>query len=557
MTIEQPDAIIVGSGAGGSTAAKVLTARGWNVVVLEKGEEATAEDFLPLDELHFREHKTLIPKISDDPMIYAGLDGNTPVRSERWWEVNMVGGSTMIWDANFPRYTSPDFDVTPYVKDIPNSEHMVAWPWTYQDFLPWFEKAEHDWCVAGDATQSREEMRPGYQYPIPPLKPHLATDYLMQVFGDAGLQPYVGARAINSLTYDSRPACSFCGFCQFFGCALNCRANAANTMLRRARATGRCDVRPSHYVKRIEHQDVPKGKRRVRGVWYVTEPNGPERFLAAPRVIVSVQTIQSARLFLLSEIPDPNKMIGRFLTYHTKGEAHFIFPQKAVWDPTPAHQEYQPVTAIGSLQLRGIYTYQDEHGATRKAGKFSVYDPFTCTTPIRLVKGAAMGPARRNVWGSDLIDYLREIRSKGGVSVSFTGDAMSLYDNRVELDPDVKDPWGVPVAKTFYRHDQWDTDMSKFALNRVADAVTRAGGELRKMEPQDAANPGYGHVHGSLRAGKDPDTSVLDAECESHEVRGLTVLDAAWMPTAGASNPSLTLLANAYRVCERMPMDVA
>jgi len=250
-------------------------------------------------------------------------------------------------------------------------------------------------------------------------------------------------------------------------------------------------------------------------------------------------------------------MIGRYLTYHTKGEAHFIFPDKAVWDPTPAHQEYQPVTAIGSLQLRGIYTYEDERGAMRKAGKFSVYDPFTCTTPIRLVKGAAMGPAKRNVWGSDLIDYLREIRSKGGVSVSFTGDAMSLYDNRVELDPEVKDPWGAPVAKTFYRHDKWDTDMSLFALNRVAAAVTDAGGELRKMEPQDAANPGYGHVHGSLRAGKDPGASVLDAECESHEVRGLTVLDAAWMPTAGASNPSLTLLANAYRVCERMPMAVA
>jgi choline dehydrogenase-like flavoprotein len=77
------------------------------------------------------------------------------------------------------------------------------------------------------------------------------------------------------------------------------------------------------------------------------------------------------------------------------------------------------------------------------------------------------------------------------------------------------------------------------------------------MEPQDAANPGYGHVHGSLRAGKDSGASVLDVECESHEVRGLTVLDAAWMPTAGASNPSLTLLANAYRVCERMPKAVA
>jgi choline dehydrogenase-like flavoprotein len=553
VRIDKPDAVVVGSGAGGATAARILTARGWSVVVLERGLEPNADEFLPLDELHFREHKNLIPKISDDPMIYGGLDEAQSIRSERWWEVNMVGGSTMIWDANFPRYTSADFDVLPYLNGVPNAEHMVKWPWSYEEFRPWFEKAEWDWFVSGDADQSEEEMRHGYQYPVAPLKPHLSTPLLMDVFGKAGLKPYFGARAINSLSYDDRPGCPFCGFCQFFGCAVNCRSNAQNTMLRRARATGRCDVRPGHYVTRIEHEAGPNGRRRATGVWYITEPNGTETFIAAPRVIVSVQTIQSARLFLLSQIPDPNAMVGRFLTYHTKGEAHFTFPGERVWDPGPRNQGVQPVTAIGSLQLRGLYTYKDGAGDMRKAGKFSVYDPFTCTTPIRLLKGAAMGPSKRAIWGSDLVDYLREIRSQGGVSVSFTGDAMSRYDNRVELDPVVKDPWGVPVAKTFYRHDAWDLEMSRFALGKVAEAVAAGGGELRKLEPQDEANPGYGHVHGALRAGVDRGLSVLDANCESHEVAGLTVLDAAWMPTAGASNPSITLLANAYRVCETMP----
>ena len=71
-------------------------------------------------------------------------------------------------------------------------------------------------------------------------------------------------------------------------------------------------------------------------------------------------------------------------------------------------------------------------------------------------------------------------------------------------------------------------------------------------KPQDEANPGYGHVHGALRAGTDRGQSVLNGNCESHEVEGLYVLDAAWMPTAGASNPSLTLIANAYRVSEKI-----
>ncbi len=118
------DAIIVGSGAGGGTAASVLTARGMNVAVLEKGGWVTAEDFLPYDELFFHTRKALIPTIDDDPNIYVGPDGN-PRRSERWWIANMVGGSTMIWDANVPRYTREDVEVLSVLKDVPDGASMV------------------------------------------------------------------------------------------------------------------------------------------------------------------------------------------------------------------------------------------------------------------------------------------------------------------------------------------------------------------------------------------------------------------------------------------------
>ncbi len=546
------DAIIVGSGAGGGTAAHVLTQRDWNVAVLEKGQPMAAEDFLPYDELHFREHKTLIPKRSNDPMVHVDAAGNSS-RSERWWEATMVGGSTMIWDANFPRYTEEDFAVTRYQANMPANASMVDWPWTYEEFLPYFEKAEWAWGVSGDAANSEEPMRPGYHFPMPPLKPHASTDFLMKVFKAAGLRPYMGSRAINSQTFDGRPSCSFCGYNQFFGCAVNSRANSVNTVLRQALATGRCELRSGCYVTRLDFDKGANGAPgKIKGVWYVNEPGSKEQFLGAARVFVSVQTIQSARLFLHSGIPDPNKLIGRYLTYHTKGNADFTFPGKPVWDAGPA---FQPRTAIGSLQLRGLYTYRDDSGQLCKGGKFSVYDPLTCTTPLRLLKGASLGPTQRNIWGKDLVQYLRELRSQGGVSFSFTGEAMSLYDNRVELDPQVKDPWGVPVARTYYQHSPWDVALSKFALDRVTKVVTDAGGELRKYDPQEANNPGYGHVHGTLRAGTDPGAAVLDADCQSHTVKGLYVLDAAFMPTAGASNPSITLIANAFRVCERVAKD--
>lgn len=107
----------------------------------------------------------------------------------------------------------------------------------------------------------------------------------------------------------------------------------------------------------------------------------------------------------------------------------------------------------------------------------------------------------------------------------------------------------MPVARVNYKHHDYDLAISKYCMDRVCQIMVEAGGELRKFEPQAAVNEGYGHNHGTLRAGRDPWASVLDENCESHTVKGLYVLDSAFMPTAGASNPTLTQIANAYRVC--------
>jgi choline dehydrogenase-like flavoprotein len=135
------------------------------------------------------------------------------------------------------------------------------------------------------------------------------------------------------------------------------------------------------------------------------------------------------------------------------------------------------------------------------------------------------------------------------VQFSFTGETMSVYDNRVELDDQVRDPWGLPAARVHYKHHPYDLAISDYCLKKVIEVMQASGGELRKYDPQGEANEGYGHNHGTLRAGADPGSSVLDTSCQSHTVKGLRVLDSAFMPTAGASNPTLTQIANAYRIC--------
>jgi choline dehydrogenase-like flavoprotein len=354
------------------------------VVVLEKGPMRRPDDFLPYDELHFSEHKALIPG-PDDANVYVAPDGKQRA-VERWWIGNMVGGSTMLWEANLPRYTDEDFAVLKYLKDVPRDASMVNWPWTYEEFHPYFERAEHEWGVSGKARQSpaQEPVRPHYDYPMPPIRPHAASPFLARAFGRAGMSPYASPRGINSRTYNSRPGCPFCGYCQGFGCAVNDRASSTNTVLAQALSSGRCDLRPGHNVTRIVHE-TRNGVGKVTGVMYKTEPNGPEQFLGAPLVFVSIQAIESARMFLCSEIPDPNRLVGRYLTYHTKGTAELTFKGQPVWDEGP-DRVFQPRTSLGSLQLRDLYLINDprEPGLS-KGGKFSIYDPFTVTTPIKLV----------------------------------------------------------------------------------------------------------------------------------------------------------------------------
>ena len=566
---DNPDFLIVGAGAGGSTAAFVLTKRGFNVTVLERGNDSNAEDFIPLDELHFLDHKALIPQQADDPQLYVDTSkpDAKPIEQERWWITNMVGGSTNQWEANLPRYTEADMAVTRYLDDVPGAD-MVDWPWDYASFQPFFEKAEHGWGVSGLANQSpaQEPTSPGYDYPMPPIREHASSPFLKFVFAKAGMYPYRSPRGINSRTNDSRPGCPFCGYCQGFGCPSNCRSGAADTVLRKAMSTGRCDLRIGHNVLRVLHEPAPESERgyRVTGVEYVTEPGGPVKTFKAAKVIVSIQAIESARLMLNSGTPNENGMIGRYLTYHTKGDLEFTFPNQPRWGSMDPTYPFQPSTALGSLQLRDLYLINDpaatwSGGRLTKGGKFSIYDPITINPPLKALYRTGMGAAKeRDLWGKDLVDRLVEMRENGGVSFSFTGETMSLWDNRVEIAdgkdgrPERLDPYGQPVALTFYQHHDYDMALSKYCLGRVKDIIGNAGGELRIDRPQARANPGYGHNHGTLRAGLDRSKSVLDGDCQFHQVAGLWVLDAAFMPTAGASNPSLTMIANAYRVCERM-----
>ena len=147
--------------------------------------------------------------------------------------------------------------------------------------------------------------------------------------------------------------------------------------------------------------------------------------------------------------------------------------------------------------MRDLYTIDDPNTNLSKGGKFSVYDPLTTTTPIRLIKQASMGRDKMNVWGDDLAEYLGELREQGGVSFSFTGEAMSCTTTASSSTRTAR-TLGDAGGRTYYRHHPYDLELSR-ALERVCEVMADAGGEVRRFDPQAEENPGYGHVQGTLR----------------------------------------------------------
>ena len=272
------------------------------------------DEFLPYDELRFGERMALTPSKNTDPLIYIDPTGKRKA-VERWWIGNMVGGATMLWEADLPRYTA-SFALLDVMKQAPAGTSLVNWPWTYDEFQPWFEMAEWEWGISGQARRPTRSTCRSRCAAATSFRCRRCDRMLRRrsCYGRSprGMKPFPSPRGINTRTYNGRPACPYCGYCQSFGCAVNDRASSTNTVLAQALQTG---VHAQDRALRHPHPAL-QGPRRRRGV-QVRPGRRRADHQGQPRLRLDPGD-QSARMLLISGIPDPNKLVGRYFTYHTE-----------------------------------------------------------------------------------------------------------------------------------------------------------------------------------------------------------------------------------------------
>jgi choline dehydrogenase-like flavoprotein len=352
--------------------------------------------------------------------------------------------------------------------------------------------------------------------------------------------------SINSQAYGGRPGCSYGGACGGYGCPISAKASTLAIQIPRALATGKLDLRSEARVTEIAVG--PNGK--VSGVHYL-DAQGREQEVKAKQVILAAGAIGSPHLLQMSQsgsFPDglanSSGQVGRNLTYH-----HFPLVIYTLDQPTFNFTGIEALVASDDLHP------SDASRGFIRGGVITDGNPFI-KQPLGYSLGALNGhPNLQRNWGSKLKQALRDFPRSAQLTAIL--EDLPMETNRVELDPDLKDKDGLPAPRITHKQHPNDLTMFKWFEKKMLDIAGQAGAinswapsSSYRLVDESSAMQGSVHIHGTCRMGDDPSKSVLDRWCRSHDVKNLWVVDGSFFPTAGGYNPTLTLMANAYRVAD-------
>ncbi len=532
--MKKVDAVVIGAGAGGGVTAKQLATNGLSVVLLERGKWYTADDCRKDD---LRNQRTSIlgnatgPEDEGNPRVLVDTQGRerTLLPSQGGYNNNAacVGGGTATYGAMAWRYMPQDFRMRTTYGALEGST-LDDWPINYDDLEPYYERAEQEIGVSGDDTNNIFKGPRKKPLPMPPLPPTREELILKPAAKRLGLHPFEIPMLRNSVPYGGRPPCMRCRWCVGFVCEVNAKCGSQNTVVPVALASGNCELRTNSMAKEILLDE----KGRARGVAYFDE-NGKLQEQLADIVVVSCCAIESARLLLNTKHRlHPNGLgnrydwVGRNLQGHTYTGAIGLFEQQTYDDVGPG---------------AGIAVCDYNHGNPGLRGGAMLANEFI-RLPIQALGSLPPGTPR---WGKAHKDAMRK-GYRNTIAIQGPTQDMPMFDSRVELDPKVRDRFGIPVARMSGGRHPHTLEIGR-AMSGKAEAWLKEAGAIQtwKKLPGQGLSGGQ-HQAGTCRMGNDPKTSVVNRHCQVHDVDNVFVVDGSVHVNNGGFNPVLTIMALGY-----------
>jgi choline dehydrogenase-like flavoprotein len=496
--------VIIGSGAGGGTLAHELTRRGIKVVLLEAGKRQSLDSFSQLPAEAFTQLTWLEARTQSGNWGVAQDFPTLPV-----WHCKTVGGTTVHWTASCPRLQPWELRAKTTYGALAGTS-LIDWPISYDELEKYYVIAERRMGV------TRRNDMPG----LP-----ASNNFKVMYAGAKKLgykQVHTGHLAINSRPFDGRGACIQQGFC-VQGCKIGAKWSTLYTEIPDAEETGNLDLRIESTATGIEHD--PNG--RVNAVVY-RDSRGQEKRQKARIMCVAGNAIETARLLLLSESPkfpqglaNSSGQVGRNYCHQITGFVWGIFDK--------------PVYSWRGATLAGVIEDEAIHDPHRGfAGGYRI-ELVTLDLPTLPLVGLPYG------WGRDFASIMENYRNLAGMFIN--GEDMPQSNNRITLNTNVKDAFGLPVANIHVDEHSNDQAMRKHAQGQMSRMYEAIGAKRVVIGPIPPAT----HNLGTARMSADPRDGVTNASGQAHDIPNLFISDGSALTTPGSANPTLTIVALALR----------
>ena len=527
---DEVDFVVVGSGAAGGVVAKELSSAGFRVVVLEQGPWRTERDFVH-DEIKIFRENWLTNDWRKSPNTFRKTEKEKAETQPALAYGRMVGGTSNHFSANFWRFREIDFKEAS-VKGTLAGTGFTDWPITYQDLEPYYTKVDWEVGVAGaPGPYDPPRSRP---YPMPPHPPKSMGVLLETGARKLGWKPFPAPMAVASQPYDGRSPCVQCGFCLGFGCEVRAKSSSLVTMIPKAVASGRCEIRPNSYVRKIETDS----RGRATGVKYF-DAGKKEIFQRAKAVFVCANGAETPRLLLNSKsnlfpqgLANSSGAVGKYLMFNGGGFSKGVFEHEV--------NGYKGIVATRIVW--DLYELDPKLGLMGGGGFDFRFD----STPIQFAMNDL--PPKSPRWGSAYKALLAHNYNRTVFCYGHT-TSLPVETNSISLDPTVKDDWGVPAIRMTYQDHPQDLKMYKYFAERGEDLLKAAGAAQTWQEGVDSQEFSV-HLLGTCRMGNDPKRSVVDKFNRSHDVKNLFIVDGSSLVTSGRGQPTMTIEALAFRAGE-------
>lgn len=552
---EEYDVCVVGSGAGGGMAAKVLTEAGARVLMLEAGIDWDPEadshmGVWPYDsprrgagtpEQQFGEFVVTFGGFSLDGEPYTTGTGS----SFGWFRSRMLGGRTNHWGRISLRFGPDDF------RRRSLDGLGDDWPIGYDDLKPYYDEVDRFVGIFGSVEGLPNEPDGIFQ---PPPKPRCYELLVKQAADRLNVTCIPSRLSILTRPLNGRVACHYCGQCSR-GCAVHANFSSPSVLLPPAMATGRLTIRTQAMVREV----TVGADGRATGVHYIDKTTGREHHAQARVVVLAASACESARILLNSKssrfpegLANSSGTVGKYLTDTTGVGVTGFIPK--LMDGVPHNED-----GVGGAHLYMPWWLDN------RALDF----PRGYHIEISGGRGMPMAGFGGNIVRFSGLDGGREIGGYGAslkneyrrfygatIHLAGRGEMIPNADSYCEIDPATVDRWGIPVLRFHWKWSDYEHRQVRHMQETFRAIVAEMGGTPMGRMP--GPERGYGisqggsiiHELGVTRMGNDPSASVLNANCQAHDVPNLFVADGGPFVSQADKNPTWTILALAWRTSD-------